>query len=206
MDTELSSLLKDIFLGVSAIIVALVGIIGLTTWKSQLKGKARFDVARTIMRLAFKLREDFKSARSLISWAIEFADRVKIRDESEGESQVLNEWHVKRQRLRPLGKHLHELQEAGWEAEAIFDADASVKVSESIAGFRQSYGRLASAIDSLFRHQLNTTVTRLTHETPKNYVEDLMGMVYSGSDDDPFSKRIDEHVESLASTLKRYVR
>lgn len=190
----------------SAITVAVVGVIGLTTWKSQLKGKARFDVARTIMRLALALRKDFKSARFPISSSIESIDRVKRPDESKNESEILDGWHARMKRLRPLIEHLDDLQEAGWEAEAIFDADASVKVSESIAGFRRSYGQLASAIDSLFQHQFNTTITGPIQETPKNYVENLTEVVYSSLDDDSFSMKINEYVDSLASTLKRYVR
>lgn len=205
MDTELSSLLKDIFLGVSAIVVAVVGVIGLTTWKSQLKGKAMFDVARTIMRSAFALRKDFESARFPLSLSVESADRIKRPDESEGESRALDEWHIRRKRLRPLTEHLDELQEAGWEAEATLDADASGKVSESIVGLRQSYGDLVSAIDALCEERLDTAAGKTVPPNRDNYIRDLSKIIYSRSGDD-LSKRINKHVDSLASTLKRYVR
>jgi len=204
MDTELSSLFKDIFLGLSAITVAVVGIIGLTTWKSQLKGKARFDVARTIMRSAFALRKDFESVRFPVSLSVESADRIKRPDEPEGQSQVLDEWHARRKRLRPLDEHLHELQEAGWEAEAILDADASVKVSKSIAGLRGSYGGLVTALDTLCQERLDIAAGKTVPANRHSYIRDLSQEVYSRSGDD-FSERIDEHVESLASTLKRYI-
>lgn len=204
MDTELSSLLKDIFLGVCAITVAVVGVIGLTTWKSQLKGKARFDVTRTIMRLAFALRKDFESARFALSLSVESADRVKRPDEPERQSQVLDEWHIRRKRLRPLDEHLYELREADWEAEAILDADASVKVSKSITGLRRSYTDLVTAIDTLCQERLDIAVGKTVPANRNSHIRDLSKTVYSCSGDD-FSKRIDEHVESLASTLKRYV-
>lgn len=204
MDTELSSLIKDIFLGVCAITVAVVGIIGLTTWKSQLKGKAKFDIARTIMRLAFALRKDFESARFAISLSVESADRVKRPDEPKRQSQVLDEWHIRKKRLRPLDEHLYELREADWVAEAILDADASVKVSKSIAGLRRSYGDLVTAIDVLCQERLDIAVGKTVPAKRNSYIRDLSKTVYSCSGDD-FSKRIDEHVESLASTLKRYV-
>ena len=189
MDTELSSLLKDIFLGVSAIIVAVVGIIGLTTWKSQLKGKAEFDIARTIMRSAFALRKDFESATFPLSSSVECADRIKRPDESEGESRALDEWHIRRKRLRPLDEHLYELREADWEAEAILDADASGQVSKSITGLRRSYGDLVSAIDALCQERLDIAAGKTIPANRDSYIRDLSKTVYSCSDDD-FSKKI----------------
>ena len=56
---EAASIVKDILVSISAIIVAGAAIWGLRTWRKELTGKAKFDIARNIMRLALKLEGDF---------------------------------------------------------------------------------------------------------------------------------------------------
>ena len=56
---QLISMFSNILLGIAAI----MGIIGLRHWRSELIGKTKFDIARKMMGLAYKFRDEFAAAR-----------------------------------------------------------------------------------------------------------------------------------------------
>lgn len=133
------SLLSDIAVGISALIVAGVAIVGLRTWRKELTGKARFDLARNIMLLGVKLKADFQRVRHPIISSRESIDRQRNENESEKESLLLNEWYARWKRLQPLVENLQKLQELGWEAEVVLDEESGKQVSEAVKIFIESY-------------------------------------------------------------------
>lgn len=205
MNVELICLIRDTIVGVSALAVAVVGVVGLSTWKSELKGKAKFDVVRRIMALVFQLRSDFEWARFPLSSSIESADRVRKENETPGESEARDQWYAKNRRLQPLRQNLQKLQEVGWEAEAILHDNVSTKVSESITALRLSYGDLASAVESLCETELDIFAGKTPRVDQNDWLKGLRAIVYS-SRGDSFSEKIDNIVEQLASVLKLYVK
>jgi len=58
------ALSKDILLGLSAVAVAAFAWIGLRAWRRELTGKAKFDNARSMMRLGSELKDAFDRARN----------------------------------------------------------------------------------------------------------------------------------------------
>lgn len=197
-------LVRDIVVGVSAIVVAVVAFFGLRTWRRELTGKAKFDVARNMMLLGFKLRADFQWVRHISTSSWEFAGRQQQENESEDASRVLNEWYAKRSRLQPLIENLQKFQEAGWEAEIVLGEDSSRHVLEAITVFRESYGDLSSAIESYFETRHEEVIKGdMYHD--QDWLKELRKIIYSVSRDD-FSKRIEGATERLSSALKVYVK
>jgi len=204
MDTECISLARDIVVGVSALVVATVAFLGLRTWRRELTGKAKFDLARNTMLLALKLKADFEWARNPGGWSWEYAGRTWQESESPGVKEVLNQWYAKNQRLEPLVENLQKFQEVSWEAEIVLGEDSSKRVSEALAIYRRSYGELSSAIDSYFetRHE-----EAIGHDVSmhQDWLKELRKVIFSAKDDD-FSKQIDKAIEQLAPALKTYVK
>jgi len=204
MDAELVSLASDIAIFATAVVVALVGIFGLRTWKKELTGRAKFELSRNVMLLAFKLKAGFQWATSPATFSEEFVDRPRGENESQAESRVLNEWHARHRRLKPLVEDLQKLQTAGWEAKILLDEDSGKSVSEAIGIFRRNYAELATAIDSYFE-----VTYKEARETSDNIDQDslkkLKKIIYSASDAN-LLKQIDEATAQLASTLKAYVK
>jgi hypothetical protein len=204
MDAELVSLVSDIAIGVAAAIVAVVGLVGLRTWKEELTGRAKFEVSRNVMLLAFKLKAGFGWATSPFTSSGEFVDRPHGENESQAETTVLDEWHARHRRLKPLVEDLQKLQTAGWEAEILLDEDSRKSVSEAIEIFRRNYAELATAIESYFEvsyKEANGTSVN----TDRDWLEKLRKIIYSmpGSS---LLEQIDEATAQLASTLKAYVK
>lgn len=71
---EFISVGKDILIAVAAAVGATVAILGLNTWNRQLKGSAEYDLARRILKIAYRLRETIKEVRHPVMWAAEMPD------------------------------------------------------------------------------------------------------------------------------------
>jgi len=204
MGAELVSLVSDIAIGVAAVIVAAVSIFGLCTWRKELTGRAKFEVSRNVMLLAFKLKDGFGWATSPFTSSGEFVDRPHRENESQAESIVLNEWHARHRRLKPLIEDLQKLLTAGWEAEILLGEDSGKSVSEAIGIFKRNYAELATAIDSYFEMTYKEA-NRTSVNTDRDWLEKLRKIIYSmpGSS---LLEQIDEATAQLASTLKAYVK
>ena len=205
MDANLVSIVSDIVIGVSAIIVAGVALYGLHTWREELTGKARFELARKIMLLGFKIRADFQEARNPSTSSGEYAARPRQEGESPGKSDILDEWYAKYHRLVPLLEDLIKLREAGWEAKILLGRDASNSVSEAINVFMNSHAELASAIEWHFRVAIRNEVGGTSTKTDQVLHRKFERIIYSASGDD-FSKQIEKVTEQLASALQIYVK
>lgn len=204
MEAELVSLLSDIAIGVAAVVVAVVGVFGLCTWRKELTGKAKFNVARNVMLLAFKLKADFEWATNPMTSSGEFVDRPHGEKESPDESRVLDEWHARQRRLQPLVEDLQKLQTAGWEAEILLGEDSGKSVSEAIGIFRRNYAELATAIESYFEETYREA-SRTSESIDRGWLKGLKKIIYSASSGD-LLKQIDKATAELASTLKAYVK
>ena len=204
MDTELVSLVSDIVIGLSAIIVAIMAFVGINKWRKELTGKAKFDVARNMMFLGFKLHEEFESARNLFTYSMEYTGRSRQENEPSDISQILDEWYARANRLKPLQEVLIKIQEASWEAQILLGKDSSNRVSEAIAVYRDRFAELSSAIYSYFDTRRHEAATGQPYKD-QDWLKKLHRMIYAPPEDD-FSKQIDEATAKLESALQAYVK
>jgi len=204
MSAELTSTVSDIAVGLSALVVALVAFIGLRTWRKELTGKAKFEVARNVMSLALKLNAGFKAARDIFTFSGEYVGRSRQENESSGVSEVLDEWYARSNRLKPLQENLIKIQEASWEAEILLEEYSSSLISESTKQYISSYTELSSAIHSYFDTRRHEAVTGSPYRD-QDWLVDLHKLIYSHGADD-LSKRVDEATNKLKQALRTYVR
>jgi hypothetical protein len=61
---EIITVTKDIIFIFAAIVTANVAVKGLQSWSKELKGKADFEVARNLIRAAYKLRDELSYCRN----------------------------------------------------------------------------------------------------------------------------------------------
>jgi len=204
MDAELVSIASDIAVGISALIVAGVAFFGVRRWRKELTGKAKFDTARHIMLLGFRLNAGFESARNPFTFSTEHTGRSRQENEAANVSQVLDEWYARGSRLKPLHEDLLKIQEASWEAEILLDEDSSKQVSEAVAVYRDSYAELSSAIYSYFETRREEVVQSEPYKD-QDWLKELHKTIYLGTTDD-FSKRVEEATTKLKTTLHTYVK
>jgi hypothetical protein len=107
---------KDIILGIAGATTAVVAVIGLKKWRSELKGKTYFEVSFKLLKTVYTLRDRLMSARSSYTAVNEML--VKTPDMQNYERENLH--YVLGARLKPVQQTLNEFYSCLPEAEALF--------------------------------------------------------------------------------------
>ncbi len=194
----------DIVVAVSSGLVAAVALYGLFTWRKQMTGKAKFDVARNVAFLARKVAQDFESARYPLSLSTEAGGRAKGQNESQRESEILDQWYLQLRRLDILRNDLSKLEATAWEAEIVLGETAGEVVTQAVGVYKDCFGELASAIEFYFEDELKQAKGSGTNIDPK-WLDDLRKIVYSRKGD-VLSTKIDEALKRLNSALRQHLK
>lgn len=122
--------IKDIASLVTSIIVALVAITGLNTWRRQLIGNTEYEHARQLLKVVYRVREAIRLVRNPFVSPSESAAAIKdseIKIEIENiidtETQKKINAAVYQQRWKKLAETLLDFELETFEAEAIWDAE-----------------------------------------------------------------------------------
>jgi hypothetical protein len=190
---ELIQMLSNLLVGIAAI----VGIAGIWKWQSETIGKARFEVARDMIRTALQFRDEFKSTRNPLTLPQEWAEREKKDGESVEESSVRNEVFARGNRLSHLQQTMRKLLEIGWEAETILSEDDA----KLIQPFGDLFKELSIAFDMYFRDRYDVT-QGLT--TDRLFTMTMKEKVYGVDNDEP-SNAVDNAMETMKRQLKKYI-
>ncbi len=201
---EIISIAKDAVVGLSALAVAIIALVGLTTWRRELTGRARFETASNMMRICYRLRADFSWVRHIITRHYEWAGRPKQENEVSSESPIYDEWYAKNNRLSSVVESLNKATEAQWEAEILLDEVSIQEVRAVIKSYRESYADLASAIESYFDVRRDEAKSSEPYKD-QDWLRELRNIIYSSTDDD-FSKKVDDATNRISKTLKKFVR
>lgn len=206
---QLISVLSDLFVGLSAVGVAILACWGLKQWRVELEGKVRFEIARRMVSLAFQFRDEFKRARSGEKFFGKSSERQKGDDETPEKARLLNKHFRRRKGLEPLQETLRKLYESAWETEAITDEN----VSKFIEPLENTYKRLDRAVTIYFSTKLKLQSERQENQVEYTFrdfiiesdeLESYRSIIYS-SDDDEMSQSVDAAVNTLAEELKKLI-
>jgi len=194
---ELISILSNACVGLSALTVAIIGIIGLRQWRAELKGKTKFEIARKMALLLFQYRDEYKRARNPFTFLGESAERKKDDAETQGEVQLLDEYYARRNRLVPLQETLRKLYEVSWEAEVVLDKE----IGKFIQPIEDSFKELFTSIEAYFQTQYNQLKRGggPEEEWLKPHYKRIYGI------DDESSEAIDNSTNALVEKLKVYL-
>ncbi len=188
---------------VSAVIVSTAAIVGVQTWRREMTGKARFDLAKRIMIASFKFVDDFKWAVNPFTRSGEFVGRVHEQNETDAESQQLNEWYARSNRLQQLIDDLKIIQEGHWESKALFNEAMSSKVEEALTICKEAYGELSSAISTYFDIKVQGAKTAEQYKA-QDFLRELHKTIYGVNKD--ISEKVDKVVGDLGLALTSYIR
>ncbi len=102
--SQIVTSLKDVLVGLAAIVTACVAIIGLNKWKRELEGKADFEAGRCLIQATYKLRDATSICRSPFMRGSEFPEGytfgVRGAHSSEEHGQAYG--HVYENRFNPI--------------------------------------------------------------------------------------------------------
>lgn len=197
---EFFSIVKDIFLSGAAATTAYAAYKGLEKWKSELAGKADFEVARNFIRSVYKLRNEIQSCRSPFVSAAEFPEgyrngMVSLTSKEQGDAWL----HVYNNRWQPVFEAIQEFDSTTLEAEALWGNDAKEKAQE----LRQLAVRLRVSIDSYLRNEYSGKQDFTDREFGVRIRADLNA---SGLEDDSLSPKINTAIENIEKIVRPHLR
>lgn len=94
------------------IFAAALGWRGITTWRRQLIGRRKAEVAEQALTASYRIREAFDFIRSPAAFGGEGETRERDGNESEGETRLRNTAFVPVERINKAGETFTELQKA----------------------------------------------------------------------------------------------
>ena len=140
--------IRDIIVAIAAGVTAFVAYSGLEKWKAELRGKADYEVARSLIKSIYKLRDEIGYCRSPFIPAQEFPDGYQGfagggTFDDEGRAYA----HVYSNRWTPVGEAAQQFDANLLEAEALW----GFEIKEKSADLRQHIQKLSSSINTLIR-------------------------------------------------------
>jgi len=192
------ALIKDILIAVAAI----VGLYSLRQWRAELKGNARFELARRMVLLAFEFRERFHFVRNPFTFSSEYEDRPD-RDASEEVGGLSDRQYAVQKRFTPLAETTMELSRCLWEARIVLDR----KVANKVEPLEQSFLELKRAIrlDFGLQEMMANVPAFSLDEKDMAEVKARQKILYYQGEGDELDKLVNEAVDALVEHLERYV-
>ncbi len=187
---------------VCTLLVALVAVdiarAGLATWRDEMHGRSRYDLARKILRCVYAIRDAVAWVRVEGMLPDEYMDRP-----NRGAEQPPLGWqdfaYAYDKRWGRLMEALRELEANMLEAEALdFDGDLRV----GVRALKDLIYELRRAISTYLRARRGEEVAEDKLRTAQDTI--FEGALYA--DEDLFAKRLADAISSLEGVLKRHLR
>jgi hypothetical protein len=199
------SITKDAITGLAAITATVIAIIGLRSWKKQLKGRTEYDLARRLLKAVYRVRDEIEALRMPLIYVGEV--RQGLNDI--GINAERNEKHyggraeslVYQSRWRRLHVALSDLQVELLEAEVSWGDEIMKRqdlLRECVASlFLNVYRRLWQIDDS--------RMYEVDSETQKE-IDRILYKSISNPEADPFGDEIKRSIEHIEEYVKPYLK
>jgi hypothetical protein len=190
------SLIRDIITGISALIVAIVAVIGLGTWKKQLKGKTEYEIAQKLLRAVYRVRRAINVIRNPFIGVAEIREAMNeanmVYDPGAHVNNALNHELVFQKRWRGVLDAFVDMDAYGLEAETLWGQ----VVHERLQPLRQSANELYRNIMMLLTHLNNQ---ELNNNSPE--IRRIRELIYI-SPNDTFGRDFNDAVTQIEIFLK----
>lgn len=192
--------IKDVALGLAAIVTASIAALGLRRWRIELEGKAHFEAARGLARATYKLREAIASVRSPMTLGHEFPESYSSLKRRSPKDEAAAWAHVYQNRWKPLGQALEEFDGQSLEAEALWGES----IREKTQDLRRCVAALNAHIQAFIQNKANDGDTfRSSPDFMAKVEETIWGI---GDEGNHFDKRLAGAVKGIESSLRPHLR
>ena len=188
------SLTKDVFSIVGTIGALVLGTIGLTTWKRQLKGTSEYELAKKAILLTYEVQQLIQSVRNPLL-------QLK-KEEVEAGRRIEEEQQIYDDRMQALYLKWAELQTIRLESKVIWSDEAHDSFNE----IQQRIGDLRGAIWFHFWMKGAYAGPGATVDNSPERVAENDKVVYFVSEDDEFTLKVKSSVKQVEKFFKNKVR
>lgn len=197
---EWLSILRDGIAILAAGVAIYVGLVGLHTWRRQLRGRTEYETARALLRATYRFRDAVEAVRNPMMLVGEIAtafEEADIEPETEGfPSDPRTAQVVYDRRWKNLSPARVDLDTATLEAQVLWGD----KAQEVVQPLRKCQGTLFSGLYQYLRYQRGGPGVQ--EARPKNW-DRIENIVYPmGGEDDVLSNSLEEAVKGVESFLR----
>lgn len=193
---------KDVILSIAGITTAIVAIRGLSTWNRQLRGAADFDVARSLAKCTYKLRDKIQACRSPMIWAHEFPPEYREAGFTRTPQQQANGYaFVYANRWEPVFEALQEFDATTLEAEALWGGAVRTATDELRSVARKVNAGIDSYIEDAASDGHIFTVDR-------EFGKEIRAIISatSSQQDNPINIALHKAVEGIDALIRPHLR
>jgi len=193
------STVKDIILGVAAIVGVVVAVKGLNIWRRQLKGTNEYQIALKVLKGIFSLRDAISGARERLILSVETGDRPRSERENQDETQVMNVAHAYHKRLQFVRSAYSELLLAELEALALWGQ----AVGKTLEPVYNAVNHLFATYSTYFEADL---LRARSGDRPDETLREMHKTLFRVPDNDRFGKTIEDAVKAGEEHFRQYLK
>jgi hypothetical protein len=200
---DIVKLISDAVVAIAAAVTASVAIYGVRSWARELHGRARFDVARSLARATYTLRDAIQTARTPMIRGSEFPEGYrntmggKVDPQTEAQAYA----HVFAARWEPLFAAYQAFDTQTLEAEALWGAPIRASTDE----LRSLVRKLRAAMEAYTSHLASGGED---FKSDRDFGKQIRSEVFATSADDKneLSKELMAAVASVEKQLLPHLR
>lgn len=189
-------IVRDLVTAVAAATGATVAVLGLRTWKQQLRGRAEYELARRLLKAAYELRDSIASFRRPMMWIEEMSAALKetgrIPDDLKSSRRAVYE--VRWKAVLEAGS---ELKVAELEGEVLWGGE----FKQAVAPLDKCVACLSIAFAEFLRYSEQGDLAASERAVLRKYEE----VVYDRSkadEPDAFTKELNEAIRGVEGFLR----
>ena len=194
-------IIRDIVIIGATASTAIVAILGINQWRTELKGKTEFEVARKLLAAAYNFRRKMERCRLGRVAKEEFPAWHREGIESNGRDEADAYWDVLAVRFQPVNDAMIELESAAFEAEALWGTEIREKTNK--------LKNLVKGLPTQFITNVFTTnrFLRENNFTQANSMADIRAKAENQpeSSEDELSQEVNEAIAAIEDILRPHL-
>ncbi len=196
-------IIKDIFLITFAAIGSVVAIIGLRTWRIQLKGKTDYELAKRLLKNIYSLRQRIEWFRNPLMMSDEISAARKSFDASDEklEDRKYDSHFVYQKRWNNIVEIYNEVNVDKIESEVLWGTEVSIEIDN----IRSLLSKLNISMQEVMDLNIRENLSEDLYEILKEHRTVISSRGFKDKPDD-FTKKLNECIESLESLIKPHLK
>ena len=208
------SIIKDLAAPLFYLATIILGIIGLSKWRKELRGRAEFEAAKDVVAGAYRMRDAINNARSMMMFATEWEDREPNPNESDKEKRTSNSLHAYQKRYDRVTAVASQWYPAIVQAEALFGEEGRKKIE----ALNETVMSLRAAIEMHHNDQISMArgIPHIDEQDFFRKARNIICGIHPGMikketkkpelyDDDGFQQGLDSAVREIKEYFSQYI-
>lgn len=196
------TLAKDVLLGGAAVAAAVFAYLGLSAWRTELKGQAEYRLAKDVLKSVYKVRDAFMHVRNPVIFSYEFPEEMRnYHGHLKHEDDYAGTAHVYMQRWKAMDEAFRELEEHHLDAQVEWGPE----FQSVIVKLRACRGELLLAIQRMLERKKNPRDVPETTVEKRAEERSVLYHVGSDSEFDKFTPEIEEAIKDFERWLRPHI-